>query len=39
MAPFDRVVLIFNPNSTGNAKDKAAELRNATVRPGAAAAG
>jgi diacylglycerol kinase (ATP) len=27
MAPFDRVVLIFNPNSTGNAKDKAAELR------------
>src|SRR6185437_8229100 len=27
MAPFDRVVLIFNPNSTGDAKDKAAELR------------
>lgn len=27
MAPFDRVVLIFNPNSTGNAKGKASELR------------
>jgi diacylglycerol kinase (ATP) len=27
MAPFDRVVLIFNPNSTGDAKEKASELR------------
>ena len=38
MAPFDRVVLIFNPNSTGDAKDKAAELRGRALRPGAAAA-
>ena len=28
MPPFDRVVLIFNPNSTGDAQDKAAELQN-----------
>jgi diacylglycerol kinase (ATP) len=27
MAPFDRVVLIFNPHSTGNAQDKAVQLR------------
>ena len=27
MLPFDRVVLIFNPNSTGDAKGKAEELR------------
>lgn len=28
MPSFDRVILIFNPNSTGDAKDKAAELQN-----------
>ncbi len=27
MAPFDRAVLIFNPHSTGDAKEKASELR------------
>jgi diacylglycerol kinase (ATP) len=27
MASFDRAVLIFNPNSTGNAQEKAQELR------------
>ena len=27
MASFDRAVLIFNPRSTGNAQEKAQELR------------
>lgn len=32
MHPFDRVVLIFNPNSTGNASGLAAELRDELAR-------
>lgn len=32
MQPFDRVVLIFNPNSTGNASGLAAELRDELAR-------
>jgi len=32
MYPFDRVVLIFNPNSTGNASGLAAELRDELAR-------
>jgi len=32
MHPFDRVVLIFNPNSTGNASGLAAELRDDLVQ-------
>jgi len=32
MDPFDRVVLIFNPNSTGNASGLAAELRDELAR-------
>ncbi|HEY5181189.1 MAG TPA: hypothetical protein VIJ07_15675, partial [Dermatophilaceae bacterium] len=32
MQPFDRVVLIFNPNSTGNASGLAAELSDELAR-------
>ena len=32
MYPYDRVVLIFNPNSTGNASGLAAELRDEVAR-------
>ena len=39
MSPFDRVVLIFNPHSTGDAKEKAAELRDQLSVRRAAAAG